>query len=45
MYFGDWSQKDLIDNYNIAEALSGKGKHKLEVVGIDDDEDSDDGDL
>ena len=40
-FFGDWSQKDLIDNYNIAEALSGKGKHKWEVVEID----NDDGDL
>ena len=36
--FGDWSQKDLVDNADIVQALSEKGKHKREVIEIDDDE-------
>ena len=37
--FGDWSRKDLVDNANIVQALSGKGKRKQEVIEIDDDDD------
>lgn len=39
--FGDWSRKDLVDNHDIVEALSGKGKRKREVIELDDDENED----
>ena len=42
--FSDWSRKNLVDNHDIVDALSGKEKHKRKVIEFNDDDDDDDED-